>query len=341
MTSGQVVVFIYLLLAFGSNRQEEKIVAAKRNMEILKSRAESAGELISRPRLFVAILSAQNYSSRRQAIRETWMQDCDLNRGVVCKFFTDGLNERGDPIPDNITERLEDESKKNRNDLIILDTPSGVNFAIRLLALMEWGKENLEFDYLLRIDDDNFLCLDRLIEELPVRPRKRLYWGYLHCIRGLTRIDEGFMILSVDLVLEFLRDRDQLLCHKFGDQAVAMWIYRSMNIEPITWFADNRIHHDPPASYILEFKHRKEICHTFLNLHGTYPSEMEVFQKIVSREKRNLGTSYDIPPVIDNCPYSREVFYWGMMGARYFARPVPCKDEPTWVRASSYVGRGN
>ncbi len=138
------------------------------------------------PRLFVAIVSAQNYTHRRQAIRETWMQECDPERKVVCKFFTDALTERGDPIDSDILEKLEDESAKNRNDLIILDTPSGINFALRLLALMEWATENVAFDYLLRIDDDNFLCLDRLIEELPFRPRKRLYWGYLHCEQGMV-----------------------------------------------------------------------------------------------------------------------------------------------------------
>ena len=155
-----------------------------RNDDFTNIRPSADSKDKDRPVLLVAIITARQYHDRRQAVRETWMQDCDSNRNVVCKFFTDAQDGRGDPIDTKILDQLKEESAQNRGDLVLLESPSGTNFSLRLLALFEWAKKNMKFDYLLRIDDDHFLCLDRLIEELPFRPRNRLYWGHLHCVAG-------------------------------------------------------------------------------------------------------------------------------------------------------------
>lgn len=160
--------------------------ATSRNNNFMKIRPNADSNDKDRPVLLVAIITARQYHERRQAVRETWMQDCDSSRNVVCKFFTDAQDGRGDPIDKKILDELNEESAQNRGDLVLLDSPSGTNFSLRLLALFEWAKKNMKFDYLLRIDDDHFLCLDRLIEELPFRPRNRLYWGHLHCVAGKT-----------------------------------------------------------------------------------------------------------------------------------------------------------
>lgn len=147
------------------------------------------------------------------------------------------------------------------------------------------------------------------------------------------------MILSADLVQEFSRDKDQLLCHKYGDQAMAMWIYRSMKKEPVTWFGDARVHHDPPASFIYKLRQRKEICHTYLSLHGSYPPEMRQFMRIIEKERRDIGTEYVIPPIVDVCPFQRERFDWNIMTGQFHSMPRPCKDEPIWVSKHVYQGR--
>lgn len=136
------------------------------------------------PVLFIAVISGGSFIERRKAIRQTWMKDCSLRKNVVCKFFTDTLNVKGKSLPNATIEKLRQESAENNNDLVLLNTPSGRNFAIRLLSVMDWAEDNFEFDYFLRIDDDHFLCLDRLLYELPFRPRERLYWGHLHCTPG-------------------------------------------------------------------------------------------------------------------------------------------------------------
>ena len=154
-----------------------------KNNFVWQTMSETANEK-DKPVLLVAIISAREYKERRHAVRETWLQDCDSDRNVICRFFTDAQDGRGDPIDNEAINKLNEESANNRGDLVLLNTPSGTNFALRLLALFEWANKTLEFDFLLRIDDDHFLCLDRLLAELPYRPRNRLYWGHVHCNQG-------------------------------------------------------------------------------------------------------------------------------------------------------------
>ena len=146
---------------------------------------ESKATEESKPVLLVAIITARPYKERRRAVRETWLQDCDPDNNVICRFFTDSQDKKGDPIDQEMLDELYEESAANRGDLVLLNSPSGTNFSLRLLALFEWAKSNLKFDFLLRIDDDHFLCLDRLLKELPFRPKTRLYWGHLHCNEGM------------------------------------------------------------------------------------------------------------------------------------------------------------
>ena len=156
----------------------------------------------------------------------------------------------------------------------------------------------------------------------------------------MVRIDEGWMILSADLVHEFLNNRDKLLCHKYADQAVAMWIYESMKRKKVAWFGDPRIYHHPPVATINQFKLRKELCHTFLSLHGSYPIEMRVFQMIVEKERRTLGSIYSIPPVTDFCPFQRVNFNLHFFEMKYYTDPLPCKDNPVWTSAGEvFLGR--
>lgn len=149
------------------------------------------------------------------------------------------------------------------------------------------------------------------------------------------------VILTADLIQEFLQDKDELLCHKFGDQAMAMWIYRAMKKRPVTWFGDARVHHDPPASHVYEFTRREEICHTFISLHGSYPTEMRQFWEVTERERRRIGTEYVISPILDACPFRRDNFNWMIMSKRFRAIPRPCKEEPIWVSERAYQGRAS
>lgn len=120
-----------------------------------------------RLKLVVAILSAPVRFDHREGIRQTWMKQC-TSEEVVCRFFTDSLSD----MEQKVQSVLANESAKY-GDIEFMPIPKGYNFGLRLLWLMEWSLERFEFDFFLRMDDDYFVCLKRLLFEIPFRPQKR------------------------------------------------------------------------------------------------------------------------------------------------------------------------
>lgn len=117
--------------------------------------------------LVVGIISAPSLTNRREGIRLTWLKFCK-RRDVVCKFFLDNLNDM-DPGMDQVIKYENDKY----GDIEYMGVPRGVNFGRRILWILEWTVKNYVFDFVLRVDDDMFVCLQRLILELQHRTEKR------------------------------------------------------------------------------------------------------------------------------------------------------------------------
>ena len=117
--------------------------------------------------LVVGIISAPSLAHRREGIRLTWLTFCQ-NPNIVCKFFLDSIHDM-DPGMDQV---IKDENTKY-GDIEYMGVPRGVNFARRILWILEWTVKNYVFDFVLRVDDDMFVCLQRLILELPHRTERR------------------------------------------------------------------------------------------------------------------------------------------------------------------------
>ena len=131
--------------------------------------------------LFVGIYSAPVRKDRRTAVRETWMPKCQSNPKVVCRFITDGQDTRGKTLQRKVRETLENESTQH-GDLVLADSPGGMNFGRRYLWMAKWASERYEFKYIFRVDDDYFVCFDKLLNELEFhRPKQKFTWGWLHC----------------------------------------------------------------------------------------------------------------------------------------------------------------
>lgn len=164
----------------------------------------------------------------------------------------------------------------------------------------------------------------------------RLYWGYVHCeVEGLVRVDEGFLILSADLVLEFMSRKDKLLCHPFGDQTIAIWMN---DVKNVIYFHDPRIFHDVTA-HIPEFKLLQEVCGTYISLHGSYLHEMLIYWKSASKDNQSTYWVPSIQPISNLCPLSTR-FDWRVMGGPpYGWEPKPCVLKPLWNIGSMHRGR--
>ena len=129
----------------------------------------------------VAIHSAPMRTDRRNAIRETWKRKCEKNAKVVCWFFTDGQDPNGNVLHGEVRSNLENE-RLVYGDILLAQTPGGLNFANRYLWMAEWVTQRYNFQYLLYVDDDYFLCLDKITMEADgYRPTHNFIWGWLHC----------------------------------------------------------------------------------------------------------------------------------------------------------------
>ena len=134
--------------------------------------------------LFIGIFSYYRYTLRRKALRETWLQYCRPYSRCSYRFLLDRYDHKGKIINESITSVILDESSANKGDVELLDTFAGWNFGYRMYYTLVWLTRKYSFEYFLRTDDDQYLCLLRLMQELPLRKEKNLYWGYQHCNKG-------------------------------------------------------------------------------------------------------------------------------------------------------------
>ena len=157
----------------------------------------------------------------------------------------------------------------------------------------------------------------------------------------MVRVDEGFMLLSRDLIDAFVSNKHKLWCHKSGDIAISSWIYDIMENDHVEWFHDVRIHHEPTAADVFErFSKRREICKTYLSVHGVYSKEMRILHVIDVNARRETPNSFEIPHIDYNCSYDRTFFNFNLVPDPWYAVPRPCHERPLWTSTHMYVGRG-
>jgi len=67
------------------------------------------------------------------------------------------------------------------DDLLLLPVEDGYRqISHKVIGAMRYISETIEFKYLLKTDDDSFVCLARLLEMLRLQPRTDLYLGVLN-----------------------------------------------------------------------------------------------------------------------------------------------------------------
>lgn len=250
---------------------------------------------------------------------------------VKCVFITDGSVEDQD-------QHMRVMQERNRyKDIELQPLQGGREFGLRFLNQIKWAKAKFDFQHLLRMDDDYFLCLKRLIAELPTRPKENLIWGYFHCEAGITWIDEAFMIFSQDVIYKFLSQNDStMLCHVHADQQIGLWLNNIPEMD-LLYFHDTRLYHHPPASFSPQFDNITNVCDWYLALHGTYEEKMRYFGLNENDGTKNV---FPIPNFSFFCQTTR--FDYRQFEPKFRFEPKPCKDNPSWgLERTMFVGREN
>lgn len=282
--------------------------------------------------LFIGIFSSPPYLDRRNAVRQTWGSQCKITKDVVCWFVTDGQDVEGRPLEGKVKSSLHNESR-SFNDMLFAQSPGGMNFARRYLWLIQWASERYKFKYLLRVDDDYFICFKKLMLELRRRPKRKLSWGWLRCSPGLVTIDEGFIIVTSDIIQSFLsRANTTLLCHPSGTQALAIWL---RNISGLRMFGDNKRIFQSLKDFEKTERRKNEMCRKVLAVHQSYPDTMKSFWRTYVREGKR---SYAVPKIVFPCNLPPVYDYRASRG-KWFAVPKLCRDLPVWNRGKYFKGR--
>ena len=198
----------------------------------------------------------------------------------------------------------------------------GMEFGLRFLYQIKWVNASFDFKYLLKVDDDYFVCLKRLLNELSLRPTSNLVWGHFHCEAGITWVDEAFVIFSNDVIHKFVaQDENKTLCHPFADQQIGLW----MESLPKRYFHDPRLHHDPPASFLPKFQNMSNVCDSYLGIHGTYVEEMRAFGKNDNDGPKDAMPTPDFSTHCKTTRFDHRVFL-----PKYRFDPRPCRENPSW-----------
>lgn len=231
--------------------------------------------------LVVAVVSIR--PDRRLAIRNSWLTWGDDR--VMVRFFTERDDENS-PDADATNAALAAEIDAF-GDVVVMEMERGMNFAAKMLWAMRWLKDRYAFDFFLRLDDDYFLCLNRLLGELEAN-RERLmleapllYGGFRYCEATKTRVDEAYMLLSTGLVDRVLSTAG-LMCGAHAGLTAGWWFaeHHQGNVDnDVRWFFDSRLDHQ--GIWWLEVQRGglsnsdyRQVCERHIGVHHTYAEDM-------------------------------------------------------------------
>ncbi len=202
----------------------------------------AASECPNRPiQLLILVLSAPSTSMRRMAVRGTWMRNFRARHVMATTKFLLGTSHLGSAA----LSALEEE-QNTYNDIIMFEDlkDSYANLSSKVLMGFKWSiSDKVEYDYLLKTDDDSFVRIEplsRAIKDMDC-PR-RLYWGYFmgyaypepngkwkerhwfKCPHYLPYAMGGGYVLSRDVVDILVTLSHKLALYKNEDVTVGSWL---------------------------------------------------------------------------------------------------------------------
>lgn len=148
------------------------------------SHLEKSGVVLSSPhksryRLIVIVLSSQDNLRQRYAIRKTWLSEKNNQVRHLFAIGTSNLE------PEQLVTLRSEETKYG--DLLLLpNIPDSYNtLTKKVLHTFKHVVDNYEFDYLIKCDDDTYVVLYEILQQLAdwdssVTGGKHLYWGFFN-----------------------------------------------------------------------------------------------------------------------------------------------------------------
>ena len=191
--------------------------------------------------LLILIPSRPNGVVERNSIRYTWLRGCNSSKvDVTARFIVGSYN-----LNHQILQSLINEQKRY-HDLLILENllDSYWNLTMKVKLAFEWAYKYVDsFDYVLKVDDDSFVRVDKMVIALrKMKCEKRLYWGYFMgrappepmgrwvetewhmCRHYLPYAFGGGYIMSKDVLEVMMRFSGKLKHYNNEDVTVGSWL---------------------------------------------------------------------------------------------------------------------
>ncbi|KAI8500822.1 UDP-Gal betaGal beta 1,3-galactosyltransferase, polypeptide 6 [Branchiostoma belcheri] len=205
--------------------------------EVIEEKSVTTSSKRLKAFLVILIPTGPKYVWRRNTLRETWFKLADEN---VIQRFVIGMKS----LDKNATDLLVEENKEH-GDLVFLwdfsDSYGGL--AAKVLKTFQWLDENVDFQYVLKTDDDTFVRTELLQKELKERDvQTKLFWGFFSgkspvhkegiyeekdwflCDTYLPYAFGGGYILSADLAHFIARNAHWLKPYKSEDVSMGAWL---------------------------------------------------------------------------------------------------------------------
>ncbi|XAR65433.1 Galactosylxylosylprotein 3-beta-galactosyltransferase [Bertholletia excelsa] len=202
--------------------------------------------------LFIGILSAGNHFAERMAVRKSWMQHKLIkSSNVVARFFV-ALHARNE---------VNMELKKEADffgDIVIVPYMDNYDLVVlKTVAIAKYGVHTMSAKYIMKCDDDTFVRLDAVINEIKTVPDTRsFYLGNINYYHKPLRYGKwavtyeewpeedyppyangpGYIITSDIanfIVTEFKKHKLRLF--KMEDVSVGMWVEKFSSSRPVEY----------------------------------------------------------------------------------------------------------
>lgn len=187
--------------------------------------------------LLVLVISSPGNTAIRNVIRNTWLSVSQKNHNFKALFVLGSKNL-------NSKAEYEISQEKSLYDdvllLPLLDSYS--TLTNKVLKSFEFSHKNYRFDYLLKCDDDTFVDVEKVIEELKQKSDPNLYWGFFDgrapvqtkgkwaepgyklCDRYIPYALGGGYVLGKKLVDFMATNAHQLQLYMSEDASVGTWL---------------------------------------------------------------------------------------------------------------------
>ena len=156
-----------------------------------------SGELKSQSRfLVILVISHPKQFQRRRAIRQTWLsvQDRHLRKEILPLFVVGNEN-----LSEEVSKEMNEENAANKDMLILPIHESYSSLTQKVLATFVQIERNVKFSFLLKVDDDTYVNLPVLVDELKnSNYNNGLYWGFFD---GRAPVQKTGKWAEVDYVL--------------------------------------------------------------------------------------------------------------------------------------------